>query len=151
MRNLLPPILAILILVAAAGCGQQEHATEQSENASGSGAPISTWPATLQTDRGNFAVTVQPSDGAIERNKHFSMAISIDPGSADDAPLKVTADADMPAHRHGMNTRPEVTKEDDLRYRVDGMLFHMAGEWVITVDVTQGTESEHASFPVLVE
>ena len=37
------------------------------------------------------------------------------------------------------------------RYRADGMLFHMSGDWVITVEMARGTESERAAFPVHVE
>ena len=57
----------------------------------------------------------------------------------------------MPAHQHGMNTKPELTDKGDGKYKVDGMLFHMSGDWVIFVDVTRGEATERASFPVLVE
>ena len=109
----------------------------------------------VRPDYGNFAVTVRPSDGVIERNVHFSLEVSLQiangDADADSGVTKVTVDADMPAHRHGMNTQPEITEEGNHRYRVDGMVFHMAGDWVITVDIARGNESERASFPVFVE
>ena len=106
------------------------------------------WPATLQTDRGNFRVTIRPEPGRISRSEHFSLEVSLDP-STSDATLAVNAD--MPAHKHGMNTKPEISKIEPHRFRVEGMLFHMAGDWVIDVDITQGTKTERASFPVHIE
>ena len=42
----------------------------------------------------------------------------------------------MPVHDHGLATAPRVTEElGNGRYRLDGMRFHMAGEWELTVAV----------------
>ena len=38
-------------------------------------------------------------------------------------------DATMPEHRHGMNYRPSIVAEGPGRWRVDGLLWHMAGRW----------------------
>ena len=65
--------------------------------------------------------------------------------------LSVLVDADMPAHKHGMNTKPETISKSSTSYRVDGMALHMAGDWVITVDVTRDGNTERATFPVSVE
>jgi hypothetical protein len=46
--------------------------------------------------------------------------------------LKV--DAEMPDHRHGMNYRPTFTSLGDGQWRVEGMLWHMAGRWALKVD-----------------
>jgi hypothetical protein len=35
----------------------------------------------------------------------------------------------MPAHRHGMNYAAAVKPLGGGRYRAEGLLFHMAGEW----------------------
>jgi hypothetical protein len=44
-------------------------------------------------------------------------------------------DAQMPDHRHGMNYRPSVTALGDGQWRVQGMLWHMAGRWELRLDV----------------
>ena len=48
-------------------------------------------------------------------------------------------DATMPAHGHGMNYTPElgerVNTADGSRYRAEGMLFHMPGEWQWSVRI----------------
>lgn len=111
----------------------------------------SVWPATSSTDAGAFSVTLAPSQGDILWNKHFTLDLSIAPKNPDAGPLTVLVDADMPAHRHGMNTRPEVVEIGKLRYQVEGMLFHMKGDWVITVEVREGDITEQATFPVFIK
>jgi len=44
-------------------------------------------------------------------------------------------DAWMPAHRHGMNSRPSVTSLGAGHWRAEGFLFHMPGRWQFTFDV----------------
>jgi len=46
---------------------------------------------------------------------------------------RIGVDATMPAHRHGMNYRPEVTQTGENAYTASGLLFHMRGEWQIAV------------------
>jgi hypothetical protein len=42
----------------------------------------------------------------------------------------------MPAHDHGLPTRPRVIEElEDGNYRLDGMRFHMAGDWELTISI----------------
>jgi hypothetical protein len=47
-------------------------------------------------------------------------------------------DATMPAHGHGMNYRPSITALGDGRFRADGLLLHMPGQWQLTFDVGGG-------------
>ena len=140
------PLFFALLVFLAAGCGDRQNLPEEITPEVG----ITVWPATRQTDLGNFSVSIQPVESSIERNRHFSVDVSIAPAVEGEAPgkdLKISVDADMPAHRHGMNTRPEVTKFAENQYRADGMLFHMGGDWVISVRVG----SDLATFPVSVE
>ncbi len=47
---------------------------------------------------------------------------------------EIKLDALMPAHKHGMNYRPE-TKLESGQFRTSGMFFHMPGQWQISVDL----------------
>ena len=47
-------------------------------------------------------------------------------------------DATMPAHGHGMNYRPNIVVLGDGRFRADGLLLHMPGQWQLTFDVGGG-------------
>jgi hypothetical protein len=134
-----------------AGCGKGRDPAQLPGPGAPAAAVPAAWPATRQTDRGNFGVTIRPEGGSITRNRHFSLEVVLKPGSGAGAPDGVLVDADMPAHRHGMNTKPEIVHEGGQSYRVNGMLFHMAGEWSITVVISVGKTEERAAFPVLVE
>ena len=114
--------------------------------------PVSaSWPATRKTERGNFTVTIQPRGGKIVRGEHFTLDIQVEPATGSGTPVSVVADADMPSHGHGMNTKAETIPESGPRYRADGMLFHMEGEWSISVAVSAGKGEERALFPVTIE
>ena len=112
---------------------------------------VPTWPDTRKTTGGSFSITLNPTGGEIAENKHFSLDLHVKSTVTTAGVLEVKVDADMPAHGHGMNTQPEVVAGKEGDYRVDGMLFHMAGEWVITVEVGRQGKMERASFPVQIE
>lgn len=52
---------------------------------------------------------------------------------------KITVEATMPMHNHGMNYVPEITTTSKNKYKASGMLFHMPGKWVISLE-TRGTD-----------
>lgn len=139
----------MLIVVAVGGC---KKAPEAGQLPPPDASPAAvTWPITRQTDRGNFTVTIQPEGGGITRNEHFSLGVLVEPGAGAGTPTGVSVDADMPSHGHGMNTKPETIPEGGNRYRANGMLFHMAGEWSIVVEVSAGATRERVFFPVSIE
>lgn len=70
-----------------------------------------------------------PSPAPLASGRMLALDIQVcgAPGQAPPPLLKV--DADMPAHRHGMNYRPRLQALGDGRYRAEGVLLHMAGRW----------------------
>ncbi len=64
----------------------------------------------------------------------------------------VSVDADMPAHRHGMNYRPQPGPLETLPTGVarhfEGLLFHMPGEWRVRFVVERGEESVELAEPL---
>jgi hypothetical protein len=89
-----------------------------------------------------------PEQGQLLRSDAVTLAWRVEP-----APLRVgqpfelrvqlcpttlrlqRVDAQMPEHRHGMNYRPSVTPLGEGLWRVQGMLWHMAGRWELKLDV----------------
>ena len=52
----------------------------------------------------------------------------------------------MPAHGHGLPTEPRVTANlGDGDYRVEGMKFHMQGDWVVTFAISAGGKEDIAT------
>jgi hypothetical protein len=49
---------------------------------------------------------------------------------------EISVEGGMPVHDHGLPTRPRVTEElGDGRYLLEGLRFHMAGEWEIVLTI----------------
>ena len=140
-------VLSIIALCAVllASCDQASKVEVPQVRGDGS------WPVTVKSDGGGYEVTLQPSGGGILWNKHFSLEMNLKSERPLSEDFEVRVDADMPAHRHGMNTKAEVFDQGKFAYVVEGMLFHMKGDWVITVELTEGGVTEKAEFPVLIK
>ncbi len=136
---------SLSVLIACGGTKTEEPAAGEIQE------PVTEWPATRTTEGGGFDVTLKPGEGGIVRNTHFALEVAIVARGEAAGEFGVKVDADMPAHGHGMNTKPEITELEPGRYRVEGMLLHMGGDWVITADVTSGGETVRATFPISVE
>jgi hypothetical protein len=83
----------------------------------------------------------------LKTDRHFSLLIETCPLSAG-AELRV--DATMPAHRHGMNYKPTVTREGPGRWRADGLLLHMPGEWQFRFDLREDGRTERLTDALVV-
>ena len=88
-----------------------------------------------------YTVVFVPSRWPIPVGQHFSLALQVcaDPGKA--VPGMVRVDADMPAHRHGMNYRPTVKELGQGNYAVDGLMFHMPGRWRFKLELGAGAQA----------
>ncbi|MEN9628582.1 MAG: hypothetical protein RJA10_1809 [Pseudomonadota bacterium] len=78
-----------------------------------------------------FALRPAPAVG-----RHFGIDLVVCPQAGAAMPQALRVDADMPAHRHGMNYRPTVQALGGGRYRVEGLLFHMAGAWRLMFELS---------------
>ncbi len=86
----------------------------------------------------------------IEIGKPFSVDIVVC-DKAQKAIDRVTIDASMPAHKHGMNYRPVVKKLNNNSFRGEHMLFHMPGVWRIDFAAFQNGEISRMMLEVDVE
>lgn len=74
--------------------------------------------------------------------RHFALAFSVCGSTGAANPESVTVDARMPSHGHGMNYRPSIAALGSGRYRAEGLMFHMPGEWELTFIVQDAGASE---------
>lgn len=87
---------------------------------------------------------------SIQLGEPFSFTFSLC-DEKNSMPDRVTANAIMPAHQHGMNYTPTVTfDEDSNRYDISDFVFHMPGEWEITVSTYQNDEVTHYTKTVVI-
>jgi hypothetical protein len=103
----------------------------------GTAAWTAAW-ASLRTATHQIAIAALPSPPPVGR--HFRLEVHLCQGSGPVKALRV--DADMPAHRHGMNYRTTVKALGAGRWQAEGLLFHMPGRWrfLVELDTPQGTQ-----------
>lgn len=77
-----------------------------------------------------------PQPAPWQAGRHFAIDIEVCPHEGASPPLALRVDADMPAHRHGMNYAVTVRRLADGRYRAEGLLFHMPGRWRVRFDLS---------------
>jgi len=94
--------------------------------------------ASWTSQRGLFVVSYQSELEPLQINRLHAWVLHIE-NAAGEAVVgaQVEASGGMPVHNHGLPTRPRVTAEiGDGDYRLDGIRFHMAGEWEITISIS---------------
>lgn len=109
-------------------------------------------PTSVTTEGGSFTIALRSQPSPIPLNEMFEIVATVDASAAaDDSsnPVWLRAAAEMPAHKHGMNTRVVVEELERGRFALRGLLFHMSGEWLITFDVAKGRVHEQARVRVL--
>jgi hypothetical protein len=82
-------------------------------------------------------VTAQSQQEPIPLNVMHSWIITLrTPAGAPMADASIRVEGGMPAHDHGLATRPQVTRYlGEGRYLLEGVRFHMAGEWLLQVEI----------------
>lgn len=97
-----------------------------------------------------FVVTYSTPDGPVEINRMHSWVLHV--ATAEGEPVtgaKIEVDGGMPAHDHGLPTRPRVTREiGGGDYQLDGVRFHMGGYWEMVVSVTTDAGTETIVIPL---
>ncbi len=101
---------------------------------------------TRQIQAGQFRLLVTPAPAPIPLNKPFALDIRLCDGRMAEFPQLTAVDARMPAHRHGMNYKPTLTKLDWGHYRAEGLLLHMPGDWEFSFDFAGAATRERLTF-----
>jgi hypothetical protein len=101
----------------------------------------------LLAEGSGLQVAFAPRPAPLALGRHFALDIVVCAPAGQPLPATLAVDADMPAHRHGMNYRASVTALGDGRFRADGLMFHMAGRWRILFDLpaSDGTPARRIS------
>lgn len=81
-----------------------------------------------------YMIALRPEPIRLEVGQPFMLIMNVCTKAGEPAEL-ARVDATMPEHKHGMNYAPTIRGLGDGRYRVDGLLFHMPGNWEVAFDV----------------
>ena len=133
--------LVWVVLTGAWGCGKQ------GDSASGDRTMVG-GPSTGATDGGTYFVEYVTDPSPIPLSDDFTMRTRVTDVSGrwiEDA--TVVVNALMPTHGHGMNTIPSTDYAGEGWYLTEGMLFHMPGDWQITIDITADGAVETSTLP----
>lgn len=92
-----------------------------------------------ESERGIFAVSYESSIEPIAINQMHSWTVVLVRDGKPVGGAELVVSGGMPAHDHGMPTRPRVTEElGQGRYLLEGMRFHMGGYWEVTIEIEAG-------------
>lgn len=100
----------------------------------------------MENSRYTVAYRTQPSPVVV--GQHFAVAFAVCPRSGATPAQSVRVDANMPAHKHGMNYRATITRNPDGTYRAEGLMFHMPGRWDLTFDVVTGNTTQRLAHAI---
>lgn len=94
--------------------------------------------------KGDLMLAYRPllksQSGSMPMAQHFAMEVQLCGKGGASTALLTGVDASMPAHKHGMNYRPTIKPLGNGRFRIDGMMLHMAGQWEFAFEVQAGKE-----------
>ena len=132
--------LLALSLAACSACGDQASRTVA--------APTAPWQPSAKavsadSADGTYVASWEPEGAALPDAEPFNMRFAVRraDGRAILPSARIAVDAEMPHHGHGMNLVPTVTRlgawnGSDLLV-ASGMLLHMPGRWVLSLDIEE--------------
>jgi YtkA-like len=104
-----------------------------------------------QAEAGGLRVVFAPKPWPVIVGRHFAVDVVLCASPGVPAADALRVDADMPAHRHGMNYRASVKPLGDGRFVAEGLMFHMPGRWRFIFDFGNGAQALRVTHEVEVE
>lgn len=137
-RAVLGSLTALGLLAAAmASAAATPTATAAATATAGCGdaLPGAAGPARLLAQAQGWQVALVPQPAPLVVGKPFALLLQLCPPAGQPLPATLVVDADMPAHRHGMNYKATVQALGEGRFEARGLLLHMPGRWRFLVDL----------------
>jgi hypothetical protein len=124
-------VLAVLQgTLASLACGRDDPAPSEA-------AGRQTAPGHGVSEEGRYRVGLRPRDGGVPMGRLHAWVVTTE--TADGvrfAPIRLAFGGGMPQHAHGFDTEPRVTRAlAEGEYLVEGVRFHMSGEWTLRVEL----------------
>lgn len=98
----------------------------------------------------NYTIAWRADPQKIPVGRHFAVDLLVCPKTGSAVATAVAIDARMPSHGHGMNYKPTLKPVGENRYRAEGLMFHMPGQWEMVFDLRAGDTVERATQVMMV-
>lgn len=153
-------LASLLMCACAASCGERDGRPDAPRPEPAS-APTSWQPSakavSAESADKTYVASWEPEAGTIPDAEPFNMRLAI--RRADGRPfaadVRFMVDAEMPHHGHGMNLVPTMTRAGQWNGQellvASGMLLHMPGRWVLSLDTEEDGVLERTQWFVDVE
>jgi hypothetical protein len=104
-------------------------------------------------EAGLYRIAIAPENGAIPLGAIHSWVVDVATAAGEPfVPTRLAFDGGMPQHGHGLPTAPRVTRSLGTgRFLVEGVKFHMGGDWTLRVEVVGPSGPDVAVFQVRVD
>lgn len=133
---------ALAALLAATGPSAAAQAGAKDACAAGPGVRL--------VESAQYRLAWRSDPAPVPVGRLFALEVAVCPRGAGGGAAALVVDARMPGHGHGMNYKPSVKPAGDGRYRVEGMMFHMPGQWELAFELREGGRTERLVQPVAV-
>lgn len=124
-------------LLLLAGCGDAAPTPADGTGAESATARVGSIGQQTRSEAGHYLASVRPQEELVRVGALHRWIANV--ATADGRPLtlsRLVFSAGMPQHGHGTITRPVVTRElGPGEYLVDGVKFHMAGDWTLVLSI----------------
>ena len=102
-------------------------------------------PEGVPSAQGLYRVAFETDPAGSPVNRHHTWAFDLRDGDGDPVTgAQVSVEGDMPAHGHGLPTRPVVREVGDGAYLIEGMKFQMGGHWFVELRIEGPDGSDRA-------
>lgn len=104
------------------------------------------------TEGGLYRASIRPRDGRIPLNTMHVWIFHVETLSGEPVmPIRLAVTGGMPQHQHGFATEPRVTEAlGNGDFLVDGVKFHMTGDWLFRFELVGPAGPDVAVFHVQV-
>lgn len=146
--------LASALVFALAACGAEPGSDSPTSTDAASPSAQAAQPAVWEalSEEGLYRVSLRPREGRPRTGPLHAWVVHVERADGEPVePTRLTVGGGMPQHGHGFVTVPRVTRSlGDGDYLIEGVRFHMPGEWTFQIGVVApaGTDSAAIVVPV---
>ena len=151
-KRILPVAIASGVLLAAVACDSRHPAAADTRS---SGSATGSYDDALRSrpsEAGLYRVSLRSEEGEIPLGRIHAWVVHLETRDGETfVPRRLAFSGGMPQHGHGFETEPRATRElGGGDFLVEGVKFHMAGDWMLRVELVGPAGPDVAVFHVQV-